>query len=110
MGEGDGTKLFLQKRVKGALIRSCLFQLKDTDTPRSFFLNLEKSVDWQIAFLEWNCAAWRTAKSSCPEAALDSGLTLEELTTAVNQMPSGRAPGIDGLHGFLTAVLEHHCC
>ena len=31
------------------------------------------------------------------KAALDSELTLEELTVAVNQMASGRAPGIDGL-------------
>ncbi|KAJ3599771.1 hypothetical protein NHX12_033727 [Muraenolepis orangiensis] len=32
-------------------------------------------------------------------AALDLELTLEELTGAVNQMASGRAPGIDGLSG-----------
>ena len=31
------------------------------------------------------------------KAALDSELTLDELTGAVNQMASGRAPGIDGL-------------
>ena len=31
------------------------------------------------------------------KAALDSELTLDELTAAVNQMASGRAPGIDGL-------------
>lgn len=35
--------------------------------------------------------------SSEERAALDCGLTLEELTMAINQMPSGRAPGIDGL-------------
>ncbi|KAJ3614016.1 hypothetical protein NHX12_017593, partial [Muraenolepis orangiensis] len=33
------------------------------------------------------------------KAALDLELTLEELTGAVNQMASGRAPGIDGLSG-----------
>ncbi|KAJ3605666.1 hypothetical protein NHX12_027711 [Muraenolepis orangiensis] len=33
------------------------------------------------------------------KAALDLELTLEELTEAVNQMASGRAPGIDGLSG-----------
>ncbi|KAJ3586173.1 hypothetical protein NHX12_012574, partial [Muraenolepis orangiensis] len=33
------------------------------------------------------------------KAALDLDLTLEELTGAVNQMASGRAPGIDGLSG-----------
>lgn len=31
------------------------------------------------------------------KAALDSELTLEELTEAVNQMASSRAPGINGL-------------
>lgn len=31
------------------------------------------------------------------KAALDCELTLEELTVAVNQLASGRAPGIDGL-------------
>ncbi len=31
------------------------------------------------------------------KAVLDCELTLEELTIAVNQMASGRAPGIDGL-------------
>ncbi|KAJ3612006.1 hypothetical protein NHX12_020285 [Muraenolepis orangiensis] len=33
------------------------------------------------------------------KAALDLELTVEELTGAVNQMASGRAPGIDGLSG-----------
>ncbi|KAJ3591409.1 hypothetical protein NHX12_009354 [Muraenolepis orangiensis] len=33
------------------------------------------------------------------KAALDLELTLEELTGAVNQMASGRAPGVDGLSG-----------
>ncbi|KAK3538866.1 hypothetical protein QTP86_018775, partial [Hemibagrus guttatus] len=32
------------------------------------------------------------------KAVLDSDLTLEELTTAVNQLCSARSPGIDGLH------------
>ena len=31
------------------------------------------------------------------KAALDKELTLQELTTAVEQLASGRAPGIDGL-------------
>ena len=31
-------------RVKGALIRSRFLQLKDMDTPTSFFFNLEKSL------------------------------------------------------------------
>ncbi|KAJ3584287.1 hypothetical protein NHX12_014783 [Muraenolepis orangiensis] len=40
------------------------------------------------------------------KAALDLALTLEELTGAVNQMASGRAPGIDGLSGeFLKHLL-----
>ena len=35
--------------------------------------------------------------SSAEKASLDRELSLEELTDAVNQMSSGRAPGIDGL-------------
>ncbi|KAJ3610842.1 hypothetical protein NHX12_022932 [Muraenolepis orangiensis] len=48
------------------------------------------------------------------KAALDLELTLEELTGAVNQMASGRAPGIDGLSGeFLKhfwGIIGDYCC
>lgn len=31
----------LHEKVQGALVRSCVFQLKDMDAPSSFFFNLE---------------------------------------------------------------------
>lgn len=36
--------LFLQERVKGALIRTRFLQLKDMDAPSFFFFNLERYV------------------------------------------------------------------
>ena len=37
-------RFFLQERVKAALVRSRFLQIKDMDTPSSFFFCLEKSV------------------------------------------------------------------
>ena len=126
--------LFLQERVKGALVRSRFLQLKDMDGPSSFFFNLERSVAQRKQMTCLKLPGGRVTTSpgemrthavsfyadlfgaeqcsmECREelleglpqlipgekAALDSELTLEELTVAVNQMASGRAPGIDGL-------------
>lgn len=42
--------------------------------------------------------AARTSQLSCRDrSALDADISMEELTAAVGQMPSGQAPGLDGL-------------
>ncbi|KAJ3609089.1 hypothetical protein NHX12_023616, partial [Muraenolepis orangiensis] len=117
---------FLQERVKGALVRCRFLEIKEMDAPTPFFFNLERSVaqrkqmsclklpggrvtsspeemrdhamDFYTNLFGESSAASR-ALSPEEKAALDLELTLEELTGAVNQMASGRAPGIDGLSG-----------
>ncbi|KAJ3608922.1 hypothetical protein NHX12_023450 [Muraenolepis orangiensis] len=113
---------FLQERVKGALVRCRFLEIKEMDAPTPFFFNLERSEevtsspeemrDHAMDFytnlfggeqcsIEGREEILEGLPQLSPEekAALDLELTLEELTGAVNQMASGRAPGIDGLSG-----------
>ena len=114
---------FLQERVKGALVRSRFLQLKDMDAPSSrkqmTFLKLPggrvttspgemrtHAVNFYADFFGAEQCSMECREELLEElpqlipgekAALDSELTLEESTVAVNQMASRRAPGIDGL-------------
>ncbi|KAJ3615285.1 hypothetical protein NHX12_018853, partial [Muraenolepis orangiensis] len=109
---------FLQERVKGALVKFRFLELKEMDAPTPFFFNLERSVVQKKQMSCLKLPGGRVTSSPgemrnhamdfytdlfglSPEekAALDLELTLEELTGAVNQMASGRAPGINGLSG-----------
>ncbi|KAK3526232.1 hypothetical protein QTP70_018273, partial [Hemibagrus guttatus] len=74
----------LGTKAQGALIRSRFKGADDMDAPSKYFFGLEKRMGLPKV-------------SSEDKAALEGPLVLEELQVALNTMPSGKAPGIDGL-------------
>jgi len=126
--------MFLQERVKGALVRARFTTVRDMDAPTSFSFNLEKSVSRKKQMVCLRLPDGKTTTNQaemrrhavdfystlfiaedvhrgCQDELLrglpqlspedriymDAHISLEELTTAVGQLASGRTPGLDGL-------------
>ncbi|KAJ4927839.1 hypothetical protein JOQ06_015641 [Pogonophryne albipinna] len=87
------------EKAKGTLIRACFTSTRDIDAPTTFFFNLERSVGQrkQMVCLRLPDGQGLPQLSPAESDTLGSDITLEELTSAVTQMASSKAPGIDGL-------------
>ncbi|KAI4872000.1 hypothetical protein NFI96_008836 [Prochilodus magdalenae] len=94
----------LHEKAKGAFVRSRYLSMNDMDAPTAFFFDLERSTAGHQALASLRkddgsvtmdpvFLSWTMGRSQ----ALDAALSFEEVTEAVFQLNSGRAPGIDGL-------------